>query len=166
MLEEFLKDDKKKLFFLQSVMLGIEYGQNKNSNNYKEIIEKEIMELSYVDTGRNNGISYENSSQNNGIIYEDKDRIITTFQEQNKINSEIVKESIKNTEKIITSINQPDDKNTSQEKDNHPLINSKKKIIDMIDKLKKENPIQNQKKIILLQKNLKVIDNQINKIKI
>ena len=151
MLEEFLKDDKKKLFFLQSVMLGIEYGQNKNSNNYKQIIEKEIQSLNYEDVSINKGI-------NNG----DVKGIISTSLEKNKINSEIVKE----VDTKESANNHYNDKNTSQEKDNHPLINSKKKIIDMMDKLKQENLIQNQKKISLLQKNLKVIDMQISKIKI
>lgn len=125
MLQEFIKDDKNKLFFLKSVMLGIEYGEKKDSKKYKEIIQEEIYSIS--------------------------------IKQDSKINYKTSKEIDKN--ELINE-------KLSKESSDNPFVITKNKIVDMIDKLKKDNPIKNQQKIILLQKNLKVIDMRINKIKI
>ena len=52
-IEEILKENNNKIFFLKAILLGIKYGESKNNNFYKENIKNEIMNLQKNKPGSN-----------------------------------------------------------------------------------------------------------------
>jgi len=130
-----------KLFFLQSVLLGIIYGKSNKNNYYKDNIEKEIKKII-----NEINISRDSSNKNDNNI------------QANQINNE--------SEKLNENSNNENSNNEKINNQIEKLENQKKYILSLIQKLSSNNYGYNYSRINILKNNIIYINKEIEKNKL